>query len=44
MDKEQMKNVETLLTAQNLYDSLIKGNSVQQWAVYEKFLTFFKTF
>lgn len=39
MDFDQMKSVEsTQLTAQKLYDSLLKGNNAQQWAVYEKFL------
>src|SRR5690606_4146030 len=39
MDFDQMKAVErTELTAQKLYDSLIRGNNAQQWAVYEKFM------
>ena len=39
MNGDQMKIVEkTELTAQRLYDSLIKGNNAQQWAVYEKFM------
>lgn len=39
MTTEQRQVVErTDLTAQRLYDSLIKGNNAQQWLVYEKFL------
>ena len=39
MSTEQKKIVErTDLTAQRLYDSLLKGNNAQQWLVYEKFL------
>jgi len=39
MDFDQMKGVEVSeLTAQKLYDSLLKGNNAQQWAVYEKFM------
>lgn len=39
LEFDQMKRVETSeLTAQKLYDSLLKGNNAQQWAVYEKFI------
>lgn len=38
MSFEQMKIIEkSELTAQKLYDSLLKGNNAQQWAVYQKF-------
>ena len=39
MNGDQMKIVEkTELTAQRLYDSLIKGNNAQQWAVYHSLI------
>lgn len=39
MSDEQMRIVEkTELTAQRLFESLIKGSNAQQWAVFEKFV------